>query len=167
MHCCKRLSICLFADSRAYIPGNRDLHVNSGSALRLHCHVQRSSGPPKFVFWYRNGDVINYAGRDNVIISTAPAQSLQRIKMTKDDSLNKRPRWVSSIEIKNVTSAEDAGVYTCAPSNAKNYSIVVHVVQGQYRLNDPVAIYRGFRKYRIRKYRIPDNLAISKLKFFY
>ena len=37
---------------------------------------------------------------------------------------------VSALDILNVTAA-DAGIYTCAPSNARNHSVVVHVVKGK------------------------------------
>ena len=37
---------------------------------------------------------------------------------------------VSTLDIVNVTAA-DAGIYTCAPSNARNHSVVVHVVKGK------------------------------------
>ena len=37
---------------------------------------------------------------------------------------------VSTLDIVNVTTA-DAGIYTCAPSNALNHSVVVHVVKGK------------------------------------
>ena len=43
---------------------------------------------------------------------------------------------VSTLDIVNVT-ASDAGIYTCAPANAKNHSVVVHVVKGKRRLFCP------------------------------
>jgi len=36
---------------------------------------------------------------------------------------------VSTLDIFDV-SQTDGGVYTCAPSNAKNHSVMVHVVKG-------------------------------------
>jgi hypothetical protein len=40
-----------------------------------------------------------------------------------------RPVVVSVLEITTVMP-DDAGTYTCAPSNARNHSVVVHVIQG-------------------------------------
>ena len=40
-----------------------------------------------------------------------------------------RPLVVSILEISTVMP-DDAGTYTCAPSNARNHSVVVHVIQG-------------------------------------
>ena len=39
------------------------------------------------------------------------------------------PEVISSLHIKTVRP-KDAGTYTCAPSNARNYSVVVHVIKG-------------------------------------
>ena len=38
---------------------------------------------------------------------------------------------VSTLDIFDVHQT-DGGVYTCAPSNAKNHSVIVHVVKGKY-----------------------------------
>ena len=40
---------------------------------------------------------------------------------------------VSTLDIFDVRQS-DKGVYTCAPSNAKNHSVIVHVVKGKYTL---------------------------------
>jgi hypothetical protein len=45
-----------------------------------------------------------------------------------------RPVVVSMLEIQTVMP-DDAGVYTCAPSNARNHSVVVHVIQGSIDRN--------------------------------
>lgn len=37
---------------------------------------------------------------------------------------------VSTLDIFDVRQT-DGGVYTCAPSNAKNHSVIVHVVKGK------------------------------------
>ena len=41
---------------------------------------------------------------------------------------------VSTLEIFDVRMT-DGGVYTCAPSNAKNHSVIVHVVKGEYHFS--------------------------------
>ena len=47
----------------AVISGSVERHVKAGSRLSLACNVERSSGPPAYVYWYRNGAVINYTDR--------------------------------------------------------------------------------------------------------
>lgn len=37
---------------------------------------------------------------------------------------------VSTLQIENVRP-KDAGTYTCSPSNARNHSVVVHVIKGE------------------------------------
>ena len=37
---------------------------------------------------------------------------------------------VSTMDIFDVRLS-DAGIYTCAPSNARNHSVIVHVVKGK------------------------------------
>ena len=41
---------------------------------------------------------------------------------------------VSTLDIFDVRET-DAGNYTCAPSNAKNHSVIVHVVKGELNYN--------------------------------
>ena len=38
---------------------------------------------------------------------------------------------VSTLDIFDVRQT-DGGVYTCTPSNAKNHSVIVHVVKGKF-----------------------------------
>ena len=52
---------------------------------------------------------------------------------------------VSTLEIFDVRMT-DGGVYTCAPSNAKNHSVIVHVVKGKYYFSN---------------YLIPGNIIID------
>ena len=55
-------------DSRAKISGSRERHVQSGSRLTLSCRIEEYTGPPAFVFWYRNSEVINYSERKSILI---------------------------------------------------------------------------------------------------
>ena len=106
-----------FADSRAYLHASRDLHVQIGSKLTLSCAVKSSSGDPNYVYWYRNQDVLNYS--PNVRIEEAKSPDEQPL--------------VSKLSVENVQKSH-TGNYTCAPSNARPASVVVHVVDGMYLL---------------------------------
>ena len=61
-------------DSKAKIGGNRERHVQSGSRLSLSCRIDEYTGPPIFVFWYRNSEVINYSERKSILIRSGNFQ---------------------------------------------------------------------------------------------
>ena len=116
---------------------------------------------PDYVYWYRNGQVINYSNRETVQIRTVSPDAKQRQQLEAKGTRRRvvsHPRTVtasgesvrhstkapkrgvrrrkrkrvllaSTLDIYNVLPS-DAGTYTCDPSNAKNYSVVVHVVKG-------------------------------------
>lgn len=172
-------------DSRARIGGSGERHVQAGSRLSLSCRIEDCSGPPDYVYWYRDGNVINYSNRKTVRIRTVTSQMLTRLHHRKKSAAavatqppsslattsvapeeealasssemaavptaatstrtssrgggrrggrrrqrRRRTVLVSSLDIFNVL-ASDAGSYTCAPSNARNHSVVVHVVKGE------------------------------------
>ncbi len=62
------LSILSSSDSRAHISGSVERHVNEGSRLTLSCRIESASGPPSYVYWYRDNEVINYSNREGVNI---------------------------------------------------------------------------------------------------
>lgn len=61
-------------DSKAKIGGSRERHVQSGSRLSLSCRIDEYTGPPTFVFWYRNSEVINYSERKSILIRSGNFQ---------------------------------------------------------------------------------------------
>ena len=97
--------------------GSRDLHVQTGSKLTLSCAVKSSSGYPDYVYWYRNEDVLNYS---------------PHVKIEDAKSPDEQP-LVSKLSVENVQRSH-TGNYTCAPSNARPASVMVHVVDGKYLL---------------------------------
>ena len=131
--------------------------------MSLYCAIQDSSGPPSFVFWYRDDHVVNYSDEMGISIVTNTAAADQYAKAThhqhnppwsspsSSSSLSSSnasnanasqssaivvtsgPEIVSSLHIKTVRP-KDAGIYTCAPSNARNYTVVVHVIKGKHCL---------------------------------
>lgn len=150
--------------------------------VQLSWHIRLGnwiSGPPSYVYWYRDDIVVNYSGRKGIhiwtgdavpkdidkldetsldddasnvtttVTSTTMAQfsvtevSQQRHSVTRLKSPRRknriRPIVVSMLEIQMVMP-DDAGAYTCAPSNARNHSAVVHVIQGEARHTDLVTI---------------------------
>jgi hypothetical protein len=159
------------------VDGSEERHVKAGSRLSLVCRVHDASGPPSYVFWYRDDVVVNYSERKGIHIWTGDAVPKDVDKFNDDtieehdvnatttvksttmsDGIDKtasatevysrqsgtatarpktsrrktriRPLVVSMLEIQMVMP-DDAGTYTCAPSNAKNHSVVVHVIQGK------------------------------------
>lgn len=96
-----------FTEAAAEILGSPDLHIKSGSTLRLVCTMRQSTEPPVYVFWYHEDRMINY--------DTSRGVSVLADKM-------------SSILIIKEAEKSDNGNYTCSPSNAKPASINVHVL---------------------------------------
>ena len=130
------------SDSYAAIEGTSERHVKEGSELILYCTIVDISGPPSFVFWYRDADVVNYSEQTGVSIITNheapntdlnadfPPSPLENPNIGEESLVPERI-LVSTLRIDTVRP-KDAGTYTCAPSNARNHSVVVHVIKGQF-----------------------------------
>lgn len=54
------LSELSFSVSKAQIVGGPTLYVNGGSVLRLVCEINGFPSGTEYVYWYRNGKVVNY-----------------------------------------------------------------------------------------------------------
>ena len=68
----------IISDSKARISGSRERHVQSGSRLTLSCRIEEYTGPPTYVFWYRNSEVINYSERKSILISSGRSHHLSK-----------------------------------------------------------------------------------------
>ena len=96
----------LIAGTVAEISGGREIHVKSGSSLRLHCRF--IGGHPSYVFWYKGSDMINHDPKVNVGL---------------DDE--------GSLMVLSNVDTNDSGNFTCEPSAGQPASITVHVLNGQ------------------------------------
>ncbi|KOC67983.1 Opioid-binding protein/cell adhesion molecule [Habropoda laboriosa] len=114
-----RLSI---TEAYSLIPGGPDLHVKQGSSLRLECQLMASTEAPSFIFWYREGRMINYDDEPGV-----------RVEATKNGSI---------LVVDKVKRSHGAN-YTCSPSNAKPAYIMIHVIEEEEK---PAAMHGGDRR---------------------
>ncbi|KAF4533372.1 hypothetical protein B566_EDAN002770 [Ephemera danica] len=90
--------------------GAADLHIKSGSTLRLTCSLRHSTEPPVFVFWYHDARMINYDRERGVRVESAGR--------------------AGSALVLDAAAPSDSGNYSCVPSNARPASINVHVLNG-------------------------------------
>ncbi|XP_017756858.1 PREDICTED: neural cell adhesion molecule 2-like [Eufriesea mexicana] len=114
-----RLSI---TEAYSVIPGGPDLHVKQGSSLRLECQLIASTETPSFIFWYREGRMINYDDEPGV-----------KVEATKNGSI---------LVIDKMKLSHGAN-YTCSPSNAKPAYIMIHVIEEEEK---PAAMHGGDRR---------------------
>ncbi|XP_046749588.1 neural cell adhesion molecule 1-A-like isoform X2 [Diprion similis] len=109
-------------EAYSIIPGAPDLHVKQGSSLRLECQLMSATEPPIYVFWYRQGRMINYDAEPGV-----------KVKATE----------TGSTLVVNKTKPSHGGNYTCAPSNARPAYVIVHVIEEEEK---PAAMHGGDRR---------------------
>ncbi|XP_043287387.1 protein sidekick-2-like isoform X2 [Venturia canescens] len=95
-------------EAYSMIPGGPDLHIKQGSSLRLECQLIAATETPYYVFWYQQGRMINYDEEPGV-----------QVKLTERGSILKVDK----------TKPSHGGNYTCAPSNAKPSSVMIHVIE--------------------------------------
>ncbi|KAL7635798.1 UNVERIFIED_CONTAM: hypothetical protein RMT77_013615 [Armadillidium vulgare] len=109
-----RLILLEVLEPEASISGVNELYIKLGSTIELRCSVLNSPSKTDFLLWYHNRKVMNYE-RGRTVINTS------------SDGNNTG----SSLIITSATGS-DSGTYTCSPSNARNASVKVHVINGEH-----------------------------------
>ena len=103
------------AAAKAIIPEGAEVFIRSGSTIHLSCVITGSgspdASPPNFVFWYRDGNVLNFD------------YPRGRMRVTTD----KGETTVSRLLIARARPA-DAGDYACKPSHTEPANTTVHIV---------------------------------------
>lgn len=98
------------------IIGESDIHVKAGSTVSIKCVITQSLEEPAYIFWYHNERrVLDYDHNEKDI---------------KTERLN-HDTTVGTLTIFHATS-ENAGNYTCSPSNLDSASVLLHVLNGLY-----------------------------------
>ncbi|XP_037924649.1 basement membrane-specific heparan sulfate proteoglycan core protein-like isoform X1 [Hermetia illucens] len=100
--------------SKAKILANSELFFKSGSDINLTCVTQQAPSQPSYIYWYKDGDLINYSQRGGISV------------------LTERHTKTSKLVIARVTPS-DSGNYTCSPSNSNSDSVFVHVIKSEHR----------------------------------
>ncbi|XP_063603255.1 cell adhesion molecule DSCAML1-like isoform X3 [Penaeus indicus] len=108
-------------EAESEILGAPEKHVKLGSILRLVCIMHHTTEPLSYVFWYRGTEMINYESEEGT----------GSVVVESDDH--------TSVLMVTRASRHHSGNYTCAPSNAKPTSILVHILNGEY----PAAMQHG------------------------
>lgn len=78
------------------------MFFKSGSDINLTCIAQQAPAPPSYIYWYKDGDLINYSQRGGINV------------------LTERQTKTSKLVIARVVPS-DSGNYTCIPSNSSKY----------------------------------------------
>jgi neurotrimin len=112
----------------AAILGSREKLVNIGESVTIICELMNNVQEPDFVFWYHNNSMINF--QSGVRVNTF-------ILGPDPDSLWVAPpnTTVSKLTIAR-TRQDQAGNYTCAPSNIARDSIRLTISKGKYLTKD-------------------------------
>ncbi|XP_063603247.1 cell adhesion molecule DSCAML1-like isoform X2 [Penaeus indicus] len=97
-------------EAESEILGAPEKHVKLGSILRLVCIMHHTTEPLSYVFWYRGTEMINYESEEGT----------GSVVVESDDH--------TSVLMVTRASRHHSGNYTCAPSNAKPTSILVHIL---------------------------------------
>ncbi|KAL7630978.1 UNVERIFIED_CONTAM: hypothetical protein RMT77_018736 [Armadillidium vulgare] len=97
----------------AFILGNSEYHVQTGSAINLYCIVEQSPIPPQYIFWKHNDRLLNYESRRGGV-------SIQ---------MEHGAKTASRLIITGATTV-DSGNYTCGAPNTEPAHVHVFVSQG-------------------------------------
>ena len=110
------------AEARAYIdsPSNKEVHVRQRSRVKLTCAVEIGENDPSAVFWYLDGQALDWLGQ------TGPGRGVQVTE-------RRGRQLISTLEIEKADMMH-AGKFTCAPSHAKADTVTLHVIDGKLRV---------------------------------
>ena len=97
------------------ISGPSELYLNPGSTINLTCSVKADADLPSAVFWYHNGQLLDYdAPRGGISLRTDSKEDITLSKLL-----------VSRAKL------SDSGNYSCIPSSGTLSTVIVHIIDGK------------------------------------
>lgn len=129
------LNVCpsLAVATKAIIPEGPEVFIRSGSTIHLSCVITGPASPSAYVFWYRDGSVINYDSPRG------------RVRVTTD----KGKTTVSRLQIAKAR-ATDGGDYACKPSYSETANVTIHIISFTGSCHSSVS-------YAISRFRLPGG----------
>ncbi|XP_045104153.1 zwei Ig domain protein zig-8-like isoform X1 [Portunus trituberculatus] len=97
----------------AFILGNSEYHVETGSPINLFCIIEQTPIPPQMISWKHNGRLLNYDKERGGVSVT----------------INNGAKTSSRLIISNANTS-DSGNYTCVAPNTRPAVVHVFVSQG-------------------------------------
>lgn len=94
--------------AKAKILANSELFFKSGSDINLTCVSLQATHPPSYIYWYKDGYLINYSQRGGINV------------------LTERQTRTSTLVISRAIPP-DSGNYTCFPSNTSKSSHILFI----------------------------------------
>ncbi|XP_042226514.1 uncharacterized protein LOC121869317 [Homarus americanus] len=106
------IHLTVLAVQEADILGPREVYIQHGSTISLHCEVQAGVEAVGPVRWLRGAATLNYSsprGGISMEVEKTPTKTMSKLYITR-------------------AVRADSGNYTCAPTFARPDSVIVHVV---------------------------------------
>ncbi|XP_042877175.1 zwei Ig domain protein zig-8-like [Penaeus japonicus] len=98
-------------EPQAVITAGHELYLNLGSRLQLTCRVVNAPTTSEFLLWYHEEKVANY--------------DVEHVEVTMS---HVNGTTVSTLTLEEA-QVHNSGTYTCSPSNAREASVLVHVLR--------------------------------------
>lgn len=114
---------CSFSVPQVEIIGEAEKYVRKGSTAKLECRVSSTVQLPDYIFWYHEGQRLLEYNEPRMTISVSRASG---------DKDKKGEMSVTSVLVLQQARLQDAGSYTCLPSNLPNSTIRLHVLDGKF-----------------------------------
>ncbi|KAK7008183.1 hypothetical protein SK128_013373, partial [Halocaridina rubra] len=106
-------------ESLAIIEGPSNIYMSAGNTLSLTCSATVPGDAPNYFYWYHNGEVIQYSGKEN----NADVNSNSGNSTADGTSSGHSKLVISEVHDKH------SGNYTCAPENAVPSTVSVYVLK--------------------------------------